>query len=174
MQLAGQRAVRAVRADEAGDGDAAAVGEQLGHLGDAADVLRAVGGREAQVGVEPEADVVAVEAVGGEGDGEQVLLEGGGDGGFARGGEAREPDCEAGLVPEVGALRVGEGGVPGYVAGVAGGVGQWVGVCGGWGGGRYVSIVGVGRGCVRGGRRGGVVVRGWVCIVLSCPGECTF
>ena len=119
MQLAGQCAVCAVGADEAGDGHAAAVGEQLGHLGDAPDVLRAVVRREAQIGVEPEADVVAVEAVGGEGHREEVLLQGGGDGGFTRGGEARQPDCEAGLVPQVGALCVREGGVPGYVAGVA-------------------------------------------------------
>lgn len=67
MQLPRQPAIRAIRADEARDGDAGAVGEELGDLGDAADVLRAVGGREAEVAVEAEADVVAVEAVGGEG-----------------------------------------------------------------------------------------------------------
>lgn len=63
VQRARQVAVGAVRADEAGDGDGARVGEQLGHLGDAADVLLAVLGREAQVLVQAEPDVVAVQAV---------------------------------------------------------------------------------------------------------------
>jgi len=36
-----------------------------------------------------------------------VLLEGGGDGGFAGSGEAGEPDCEAGLGAEGGTLGVG-------------------------------------------------------------------
>lgn len=120
MQLPRQPPIRAVRADEARDGDAGAVGEELGDLGDAPDVLRALGGREAEVAVQAEADVVAVEAVGREGVPQEVLLEGGGDGGFARGGEAGEPDGEAGLVAESGAFGVREGGVPGYVAGLAG------------------------------------------------------
>src|SRR5262249_53492804 len=42
-------AVLAVGADEAGHGDQAGVGEQFGDLADAADVLFAVGGREAEV-----------------------------------------------------------------------------------------------------------------------------
>lgn len=51
---------------------------------------------------------------------QEVLLEGGGDGGFARGGEARQPDGEAALVAELVALTAGEGGMPGDVAGVKG------------------------------------------------------
>lgn len=47
---------------------------------------------------------------------EEVLLEGGGDGGFARGGEASEPDGEALLLAEGLALGAREGGVPGDVA----------------------------------------------------------
>lgn len=47
---------------------------------------------------------------------QEVLLEGGGDGGFARGGEAGEPEGEAALGAEGCALGAGEGGVPGDVA----------------------------------------------------------
>lgn len=47
---------------------------------------------------------------------QEVLLEGGGDGGFARGGQAGEPDGEAALAAELVALVAGEGGVPGDVA----------------------------------------------------------
>lgn len=47
---------------------------------------------------------------------EEVLLEGGGDGGFARGGQAGEPDGEALLLAEGLALGAGEGRVPGDVA----------------------------------------------------------
>lgn len=95
VQRARLIAVGAVGGDEARDGDGAAVGEQFGDLGDAADVFLAVLGGEAEVLVEAEADVVAVEAVGGEvvGVSEQGLLEGDGDGGLAGGGEAGEPDC---------------------------------------------------------------------------------
>ena len=46
-----------------------------------------------------------------------MLLERDGDGGFARGRQAREPEGEALLVPEGGAFGVGEGGsVPGDVS----------------------------------------------------------
>lgn len=51
---------------------------------------------------------------------EEVLLEGGGDGGFAGGGEAGEPDCEAALGAELVALAAGEGGMPGDVSDVEG------------------------------------------------------
>jgi hypothetical protein len=44
--------------------DQAGVGHQLRHLGDAADVLHAVGVGEAEIAVEPVADIVAVEDVG--------------------------------------------------------------------------------------------------------------
>lgn len=116
VQLARKIAVGAVGRDEGGDGDGGRVGKELGDLADAADVLVAVGLGEAQVLVEAEAHVVAVEAVGGEAQVEEVLLEGGGDGGFARGGEARQPDCEAALAAQLVALAAREGGMPGDVA----------------------------------------------------------
>jgi len=120
VQLPRQVAVRTVRADEARDSDGARIGEEFGHLGDAADVLLAVLGREAEVLVEAEADVVAVEAVGIEVDGtaEERLFEGDGDGGFATGAEPREPDRQALLAAERGPDGRGYGG--GMVGDVAG------------------------------------------------------
>lgn len=115
VQLSRKIAVGAVGRDEGGDGDGGRVGKELGDLTDAADVLVAVGLGEAQVLVEAEAHVVAVEAVGGEAQVEEVLLQGGGDGGLARGGEARQPDCEAALAAQLVALAAGEGGMPGDV-----------------------------------------------------------
>lgn len=38
---------------------------------------------------------------------EELALEFDGDGGFARGGEAGEPDCEAALIAQGAALRAG-------------------------------------------------------------------
>ena len=52
---------------------------------------------------------------------EEVLLEGCRDGGFTRGGEACEPDCEAALLAVCVALAAGERRVPGDVA-----VGEYV------------------------------------------------
>lgn len=66
MQLSRQVAVRTVRTDEARDSYGAAVSEELGNFGNATDVLFAVLGAEAEVLVQAEADVVTVEAVGGE------------------------------------------------------------------------------------------------------------
>lgn len=117
MQFPRTLSILLIRGDEAGDCDSGAVGEEFGDLGDAADVLIAVFFREAEVFVEAEADVVAVEAVGGEAEVEEVLLEGGCDGGFARGGEAGEPDCEAALFAVGVAFTAGEAVVPGDVAG---------------------------------------------------------
>ena len=62
--LTGSAAVVLVGRDEGGDDDDAGVGEELGGFGDAADVFHAVFGGEAEVAVEPVADVVAVEDVG--------------------------------------------------------------------------------------------------------------
>ncbi|KAJ3504335.1 hypothetical protein NM208_g16352 [Fusarium decemcellulare] len=67
--------------------------------------------------VEAEADVVAVETVGGDAEVEEVLLEGSSDSGLARGRKAGEPDGEAALTTELVALTAGEGRVPGDVAG---------------------------------------------------------
>lgn len=84
VQTAGGVAVGLVGRDEGGDGDGGAVGEELGDLGDAADVLVAVLLAEAEVFVETEAHVVAVEAVGGDAAlAEQLVLEFDGDGRFA-------------------------------------------------------------------------------------------
>lgn len=102
VHLAGQVAVRPVRADEASDGEGGRVGEQLGYLGDAPDVLLAVLGREPQVLVQPEPDIVAVQSIrclvvrlA-----QQCLLQRHRDGRFAARGEPRQPDRQALLLPE--------------------------------------------------------------------------
>jgi hypothetical protein len=74
------------------------------YLSDTPDVLLSVLGREAKVFVQAEADVVAIESVGLETEVEEVLLEGNGDGGLARGRETSEPDGGALLLAEIGAL----------------------------------------------------------------------
>jgi len=88
MDLPRERPIRSIRRYKTRDRDGGAIGEQFCDFSDAADVLGAVGGGEAKVVVEAETDVVAVEAVGGEGVLQEVLFEGCGDGGFAGGGEA--------------------------------------------------------------------------------------
>lgn len=117
VQVTGEVAVRPVGGDEGGDGNGGRVSEELGDLADAADVLVAVLFAEAEVLVEAEADVVAVEAVRGEAKVDEVLFEGCGDGGLARGREARQPDGEATLAARLVALAAREGRVPGDVAG---------------------------------------------------------
>ena len=64
VQLTGSVTVLPVGRDERSNGDGVGVGEQLGDLSNAADVLVAVGLAESKVLVQSEADVVAVEAVG--------------------------------------------------------------------------------------------------------------
>lgn len=86
------------------------------YLADAPDVLGAVLVGEAEVLVEAEAHVVAVEAVGGEPEVQEVLLEGRGHRRLARGREAREPQREALLLAQAVALGAREGRVPGDVA----------------------------------------------------------
>jgi hypothetical protein len=81
------------------------------------DVLVPVLLGEAQVFVQAEAHVVAVETVGGIAQVEQVLLERGCDCGLAGGGEAGEPDGEAFLLAETVALSAGQRWVPCDVAG---------------------------------------------------------
>ena len=107
VHLPRRLAVSLVRRDEARQGQSGAVGEQLGHLADAADVLVARLFVKAQVLVQAEADVVAIQAVGCETQVQQVLLEGCGDGGLARGGEAGEPDGGTLLLAEGVALGAG-------------------------------------------------------------------
>lgn len=81
-----------------------------------ADVLVAVLLGEAEVLVQAEADVVAVQAVGGVAEVEQVLLKSGGDGRLARGRQTGEPEGEALLLAVLAALLASETGVPGDVA----------------------------------------------------------
>jgi hypothetical protein len=84
LWISRQKSRSFVGADEARERDDARVGEELAHLADAPDVLLAVLGAEAQVLVEAHADVVAVEAVGGDAGVDERLLEGDGDGALAR------------------------------------------------------------------------------------------
>ena len=69
--------------DEAGDAHQTGVGEQLGDLGHAADVLLAVHGGEAQVLVQAVADVVSVQRVAGDVLRHQELLQCKAEGGLA-------------------------------------------------------------------------------------------
>ena len=82
------------------------------HLGNTADVFVAVFFRETEVLVQPKADIITVESVRGQADVKQMLLQGRGDRGLARGREAREPDCEPALSAQLVALVAGERGVP--------------------------------------------------------------
>lgn len=65
----------AERRNETGDANQSSVSKQLGHLGDTADVLLAVLGREAQVLVQAVTDVVSVQGVTRDGVGYEVLLQ---------------------------------------------------------------------------------------------------
>lgn len=86
------------------------------YLADAPDVLGAVLVGEAEVLVEAEAHVVAVEAVGGQAEVQEVLLERRRHRRLARGREPREPQREALLLAQLVALRARQGRVPGDVA----------------------------------------------------------
>src|SRR3546814_10509792 len=68
-------AVDAVGRDEGGDADDAGVGEELGRVADAPDVLGAIFRRKAEVGVEAAADVVAIQHVDLVALGEELLLD---------------------------------------------------------------------------------------------------
>lgn len=119
VDLPGEVAVLSVRTDERCNGNGSAVSEELGDLGDTADVLVAILLGESEVGVQTEANVVAVETVCGEvvGTVDESLLKSNSDCGLARGGETGEPDGEALLAAELGALGVGDvGSVVGDVA----------------------------------------------------------
>ena len=79
------------------------------HLPDPAGILVPALLVEAEVVVEAEADVVAVEAVGELLEVEEVLLERAADRGLAAGAEASEPDRRAALLQEADALLGGHG-----------------------------------------------------------------
>ena len=116
MQLAHDIAIGTVRRDEARQHDHAGVDEQLGDLADAADVLGAIFGREAEVLVDAEADVVAVEPVYEMAATVQHFFERDRDGALAAAGKAREPDRRALLLQELAALLAGHFAfVPGHI-----------------------------------------------------------
>ena len=95
VDRAGRVAVLAVRRDQRHERDHARVGQQLGDLGGAADVLLAVLGAEAEVVVEPVPQVVAVEDVRGAAGRDQAPLDLDRDAGLARAGQAGEPERHA-------------------------------------------------------------------------------
>lgn len=68
--------------DEAGDTDDPSISEELGHLGDTADVLLAVLLGEAQIFVQPSPDVISIQTVGRDALANQVLLQSKRDGCF--------------------------------------------------------------------------------------------
>lgn len=74
VQLPRAVSVTLERRDEAGETHDAAVGEQLRHLRDPADVLLAILSAEAEVPIEARADVVAIERVGGDAMWHKVIL----------------------------------------------------------------------------------------------------
>ena len=90
--LARHVALRAEGRDERDEHDQAGVDEELRRLGDAADVLDAVGIGEAEVAVEAVADIVAVEEIGVAAEEVELLLDEIGDGRLAGAGEAGEPE----------------------------------------------------------------------------------
>lgn len=98
MNLPRSLPVRFIRADETRERNGGRVSEQKGYVRDPPDVLFAVRGAEAEIAVEPEPDVVAVQAVGVEVSLQQGLLQSIGDGGFAGGGEPGEPQRETFLL----------------------------------------------------------------------------
>src|SRR4051794_23858666 len=69
-------------------------------LGRPADVLRAVGGAEAEVAVEAVAEVVAVEPVGGDAVGDEALLQRRGHRRLPRARQAGHPDRRAALAEQ--------------------------------------------------------------------------
>ena len=92
------------------------MGPRWTHLRNAPDVLVPVLLAEAEVLVQPKANIVAIETVGGEAQVQQVLLERSRDGRLSGRGKACEPDGEAGLLAECVALSARKGRVPGDVA----------------------------------------------------------
>jgi len=108
-EVTGELTVSPEGGDEGGDEDKAGVVEELGEVGDTADVFLAAGGGEVEIGVEAGADVVAIEEVGVGGEfAVEAFFEGVGDGGFAGAGEAGEPDDERGVVFDSSAPGLGE------------------------------------------------------------------
>src|SRR5690606_4143093 len=88
--------IRPVGADDRHQDNHAGVGEEAGDLSDPADVLSPVLGGEPQVGVEPMADVVAVQAIGGAAFSDERLLDRSGDRRLARPRKTGQPDRRTG------------------------------------------------------------------------------
>lgn len=108
VQLPCDLTVSLVRRDERSDGDSGGGGEEKRNFRDTTNILLAIPGRETEVLVQAETDVVAIETVGRLVEREKVLFESGCDGRLARGRETSEPDCETLLVEKVGSLFVGD------------------------------------------------------------------
>ncbi|KAI3478708.1 hypothetical protein L1887_59345 [Cichorium endivia] len=106
VELPCDLAVRLVRRDERGDGDRGGRRKEQRDLRDAADVLLAVLGREAEVLVEAKADVVTIKTVRRLLERQQVLLERSGDRRLARRRQSGKPDRESLLRQQLGALVV--------------------------------------------------------------------
>ena len=106
-RLADHRPLGAERADEGGEHDQARIHHQLRRLAGAADILDPVGGGEAEILVEAEADIVAVEQEGVAPARVQLGLDQIGDGRFAGAGQAGEPEQFRPLLLEPGAQGAG-------------------------------------------------------------------
>ena len=104
MRGADALAVGPVRRDKCGDDHEARLGEQRRDLADAADVLGAVLGREAEVGRQALAHVVAVERVDLVAAREEGFLELDREGALARAREAGEPEDPAAVAVGVDAV----------------------------------------------------------------------
>ena len=102
------RAVVVERRDERRDADEARVGEQRRHFADAPDVLLPVLRREAQIGIESAAHVVAVDGVRGPAAVEKRALERHRQRGLAGAGQAGQPQDGAGVAGTRAALGRGD------------------------------------------------------------------
>ena len=97
-------ALGAERADERGQHDQPGIRHQLRHLADTANVFGPVGLGEAEIAVEPVADIVAIEQEGVTVHEGEPLFHRIGDGRLARTGEAGEPQYARRLVLHLGTL----------------------------------------------------------------------
>ena len=107
-QRAHHVALGAVGRDEGAEHDQPGFDHQLRDLADAADVLDPVGLGEAEIAVEPVADIVAVEQHGVVAARVQLLLDEVGDGRLAGAGQAGEPEDRGLLLLERGALGLAD------------------------------------------------------------------
>ena len=89
---AGLGAVGSQRSDEGDERDVTRTGEEAGNGGGTTDAFGAVGGGEAEVAIERDAEVVAIDADDVTAGVEETTFDSFGDRRFARTGEAREPD----------------------------------------------------------------------------------